>query len=129
MKTRAPELRALITIFRSTGPVISTRRSAICSGGGATTQSPSRTLERLLQEGRELALAQPLRALGATHEKRVALGPEAPLELREERKRLGREDVVRPHATVSSNCCSSVDPLRASVEASPPETTCITSSK
>ncbi len=31
MKTFAPELSALITIFRSTGPVISTRRSAISS--------------------------------------------------------------------------------------------------
>src|SRR5262245_18087297 len=43
MKTFAPELSALITIFRSTGPVISTRRSAISSGNGATAHSPSRT--------------------------------------------------------------------------------------
>ena len=43
MNTRAPELSALITIFRSTGPVISTRRSAISSGNGAIRQSPSRT--------------------------------------------------------------------------------------
>ena len=40
MNTRAPELSALITIFRSTGPVISTRRSAISSGNGAIRQSP-----------------------------------------------------------------------------------------
>ena len=43
MKTRAPELSALITILRSTGPVISTRRSAISSGVGATRQASART--------------------------------------------------------------------------------------
>ena len=43
MKTRAPELSALIIILRSTGPVISTRRSSRSAGGGATCQSPSRT--------------------------------------------------------------------------------------
>src|SRR6266581_4173022 len=45
MKTFAPELRALMTIFRSTGPVISTRRSRRSRGAGATHQSgSSRTL-------------------------------------------------------------------------------------
>ena len=34
MKTRAPELSALIIILRSTGPVISTRRSRRSAGGG-----------------------------------------------------------------------------------------------
>ena len=43
MKTRAPELRALIIIFRSTGPVISTRRSFRSAGAAATCQSPWRT--------------------------------------------------------------------------------------
>jgi hypothetical protein len=42
MKTQAPELRALMIIFRSTGPVISTRRSIKSDGGAATTQFPSR---------------------------------------------------------------------------------------
>ena len=42
MNTVAPEFSALITILRSTGPVISTRRSAISSGVGATRQSPAR---------------------------------------------------------------------------------------
>ena len=42
MKTLAPELRALITIFRSTGPVISTRRSVRSAGGGGTRQAPRR---------------------------------------------------------------------------------------
>src|SRR5215216_6457431 len=43
MNTFAPELRALITIFRSVGPVISTRRSRRSFGIGATFQFPSRT--------------------------------------------------------------------------------------
>src|SRR5690625_508865 len=42
MKQLAPELSALITIFGSTGPVISTRRSRRASGRGATRQSRSR---------------------------------------------------------------------------------------
>jgi hypothetical protein len=44
MKTLAPELSALMTIFRgSAGPVISTVRSATAGGTGAHVQSPSRT--------------------------------------------------------------------------------------
>ena len=36
MKTFAPELSALMIILRSTGPVISTRRSSRSAGSGAT---------------------------------------------------------------------------------------------
>src|ERR1035438_3585373 len=39
MKTLAPELSALMIILRSTGPVISTRRSSRSAGIGATCQS------------------------------------------------------------------------------------------
>jgi hypothetical protein len=42
MYVLAPELRALISIFRSGGPVISTRLSWRSSGTGATLQPPSR---------------------------------------------------------------------------------------
>src|SRR3970040_2160037 len=42
MNTFAPELRALITILRSAGPVISTRRSCRLRGTGATLHSASR---------------------------------------------------------------------------------------
>lgn len=42
MKQEAPELRALMTIFLSGGPVISTRRSCMASGTGATFHSDSR---------------------------------------------------------------------------------------
>ena len=39
MKPRAPEFRALMTILRLVGPVISTRRSWSASGTGATVKS------------------------------------------------------------------------------------------
>jgi hypothetical protein len=42
MYVLAPELSALITILRSTGPVISTRRSMRSWGIAATFQSPAR---------------------------------------------------------------------------------------
>ena len=42
MNTRAPELSALMIILRSTGPVISTRRSCSWPGISATRQSDSR---------------------------------------------------------------------------------------
>ena len=42
MKTEAPELSALMIIFRSTGPVISTRRSSRSAGIGATFHPASR---------------------------------------------------------------------------------------
>jgi hypothetical protein len=41
--TCAPEFSALMIIFRSTGPVISTRRSCRSGGGSDTRQSASRT--------------------------------------------------------------------------------------
>src|SRR5260221_6126828 len=42
MKTLAPQLRALMIILRSTGPVIPTRRSSRSAGSFATVQSASR---------------------------------------------------------------------------------------
>src|ERR1039457_4152225 len=42
MNTFAPELSALMTILRSTGPVISVRRSRRSAGAGATLHEPSR---------------------------------------------------------------------------------------
>ena len=42
MKQDAPQLSALMIILRSTGPVISTRRSSRSAGVPATVQSPSR---------------------------------------------------------------------------------------
>ena len=63
MNTLAPELSALMTILRSVGPVISTRRSSRSFGIGATRQSDSRISARLGQEVRQLAGVQPTLAL------------------------------------------------------------------
>ena len=93
MKTFAPELSALITIFRSTGPVISTRRSTMSAGIDAQVQSPSRIARGLRQEiGQRPAIefGLPLRATG--HEVGAATA-ERPLELGRERDRVGRQDL------------------------------------
>src|SRR4051794_12744517 len=47
MNTFAPEFRALIIIFRSTGPVISTRRSSRPGASGATRHDGSSRTERV----------------------------------------------------------------------------------
>ena len=57
MKPRAPELSALMTIFREVGPVISTRRSCSASGTGATVKSSRRRHELERAAGVEVALA------------------------------------------------------------------------
>ena len=53
MKTFAPELSALMIILRSTGPVISTRRSTRSAGSGATVQSRLADRARLRAGSRE----------------------------------------------------------------------------
>src|SRR5687768_187419 len=79
-QTRAPELRALIVIFRSVGPVISTRRSWRSSGTGATVQSPA-------------GAGDLLAAHSAGGQELVTAGPEPSLQLRDEVEGLGGEDL------------------------------------
>ena len=55
MNMLAPELSALITILRSVGPVISTRRSCKSFGTAATSQSASRIGLVSGEEVRQLA--------------------------------------------------------------------------
>ena len=64
MKTRAPEFRALIIIFGSAGPVISTRRSSRSAGAGATAtprrgSRPSRAAGRVGDQPRMRHAAAP----------------------------------------------------------------------
>ena len=94
MNILAPEFSALITIFRSTGPVISTRRSWISAGTGSTRQSPSRTLLRLGQEVGELAVAQPLRSRLSCGQQLAPPWSELALQLREELDRVVGENVL-----------------------------------
>ena len=94
MKTFAPELSALITIFRSVGPVISTRRSWRSGGASATCQSPSRISLRLREEVGHLAGEQavlPCRSLG---EQLFAAAAVVALQGGDELERLGGEDAL-----------------------------------
>ena len=95
MNTRAPELSALITILRSTGPVISTRRSAISSGVGATRQSPARMSA---VSGRKSGSSPRMQALEPLCPPRQQLDParaERALQIVEEAAGIVGEDVCR----------------------------------
>ena len=80
MNTLAPELSALMIILRSTGPVISTRRSWMSAGTGAHVQSPSRIGARLGQEVRQLAGVEPRLARDAAREQLGAARAERALQ-------------------------------------------------
>ena len=94
MKHRAPELSALMTILRSTGPVISTRRSCRSAGTGATRQSLSRTSLRLRQEVGQLAGVEARLALDAGGEQLAARPVEAAVELGDEGERVRAQDLL-----------------------------------
>ena len=94
MKQDAPEFSALTTILRSTGPVISTRRSWRSAGIGATFHSRVADRRGLGEEVGQLAGVEARLALGAEPQQAGALGPEAPLEVDEELEGLGREDAL-----------------------------------
>ena len=92
MKTLAPELSALTIILRSTGPVISTRRSSRSAGIGATRQSA--IVADHLGAGpeiRQFAGVIALLLLGARREKTLAPGLELAMQVGEEAQRRRRE--------------------------------------
>ena len=93
MNPRAPELSALMTILRSTGPVISTRRS--CRSAGARRDLPVALadLARLGQEVERLARGDPRPALRARVEQLAPARLEALVQRAEEGER-----VVGEHA-------------------------------
>ena len=84
MKTLAPEFSALMIILRSTGPVISTRRSRMSCGSGATVQSLSRIFARLGQEIGLLPGVQPRLALDPGCQQLLAARIEAALQVGDE---------------------------------------------
>ena len=98
MKTVAPELSALMTILRSVGPVISTRRSRMSLGWSAHLPVGVADCWRLRQEVGQLAGVELLLALRALREQLLAAGAERALELRHERERVGGEDLRRIRA-------------------------------
>src|SRR3954454_20014533 len=94
MKQDAPEFRALTTIMRSTGPVISTRRSWRAAGIGAAFPLGVADRRGIGEEVGQFARVEARLALGAERQQAGALGPEAPLQGAEELEGLGREDAV-----------------------------------
>ncbi len=84
--TLAPELSALMTIFGSTGPVISTRRSRSAAGQfGATRQSPSRMAAvSARKSGSSPASKRAWRCAAGARAGRWRVGLEAPVQLGQE---------------------------------------------
>jgi hypothetical protein len=94
MKQSAPELSALIIIFRSTGPGdLDARRSRSAARGAPA----SRPRARGRRPGRRRALAggEPRLPHGARREQLARRSPNRPLQIGDERQRLGREDARR----------------------------------
>ena len=83
-----------MTIFASTGPVISTRRHSSGFGIGAIFQSPSRMCFVVGEEVGPLAGVETLGALGTRGQQLCAARLERAVQLGDERQRLGREDRV-----------------------------------
>ena len=131
MKTRAPELSALIIIFRSTGPVISQRRSTRSARRRRDAPVALADLARLGEEAGILAGVEthlPLLArLEQLEPPRIELAVE-PLDERETFARQGLLGDAHAGACSFVNCASSVEPLSASVSLSG-ETACVTRSK
>ena len=106
MNTRAPELSALIIIFGSAGPVISTRRSSRSAGAGATVQSASRIVARAGQEVEPIRRHRaPPVARARRWRRSSAERPEAALQVGDERERLVGQDALgrrRPAGPVTT---------------------------
>ena len=92
MKTLAPELRALIIIFRSTGPVISTRRSASGLGASGTVQTPVADTYRFGEEVRALPCIKAGLVLRSCSEQGPAATFEGPVQAGDELDRLRSEN-------------------------------------
>ena len=92
MYESAPELKALMTILASTGPVISTRRHCSAAGTGAIRQSPSRiAFVSARKSGRSPASSR-LAQLGPRREQLLAARLEGAMQLGHEGERRLGED-------------------------------------
>ena len=109
MKTRAPELSALITIFRSVGPVISTRRS--CRSGGRLRDPPRRSsrIPRVSsrKSGSSPASSRSCRAARAA-EQLLPPAAERALEVGDERQRVAGEDSVVDDLPAELDACREI---------------------
>ena len=102
--TLAPEFSALIVIFLSVGPVISTRRSIRPGAGGATRQEVSlRIASVLVQEVERAAGRQLVLAPGPGLQQLVAALAELAVQHGYQVERLGGQDLVVPAAGRAGN--------------------------
>jgi hypothetical protein len=98
MKTFAPELRALIIILRSTGPVISTRRSRRSPASGATCHSLSRSPLGAVQKLGDNVGGEIGEAPFAARQELVAGVAQAAVEAGDEAQGFGGEDLFETRA-------------------------------
>jgi hypothetical protein len=106
MNVEAPQLSALITILRSVGPVISTRRSRRSFGCAAIVHSDSRIARVSGRKSGQPARVEFLLPFAAALQKLAAPRVEFAMQQRYESKRLGRQDLgkrlrdgrIDPHA-------------------------------
>ena len=96
MKTSAPEFKALITILRSVGPVISTQRLHRSAGRAATDQVASRIYRVSGKNSKQFPFVQSPAALRPALQQFCPAAAEAVLQLRHELERSGTEDLVKP---------------------------------
>ena len=125
MKTRAPELSALIIILRSTGPVISQRRSSQIGRRWGDPPVAGADRPRPRVEARILTGVEPRLPVAAALQQLEPSRVQRAVQTVDEIERLTRERLAIGQAV---NCASSVEPLSASVEASG-DTACVTRSK
>ena len=95
MNTRAPELRALIIIFGSAGPVISTRRSSRSVGVGRHRPVTRPGLRRVGQQVQQAAGHERGPPFGSVGQEPPPARLECPGQPLHERERRRRQDLVR----------------------------------
>ena len=103
MKVEAPELSALITILRSVGPVISTRRSSRSFGCGAIFQSASRIVFRLRQEIGRLPASNSFCRAARAREQLLAARLELAVQLGDELERFRAQDLRELRRDAAAN--------------------------
>ena len=94
MKQLAPELSALITIFGSTGPVISTRRSSSAAGSGGDPPVAVADRGGVGAEVGQPAGVEERLALAAGGQPGLAVGFEAAVQLGQEGQRGRRQQLL-----------------------------------
>ncbi len=105
MNTFAPEFSALMIILRSTGPVISTRRSRRAAGIGRHHPVALANSRGVRAEIRQLASVVTGLAQLARGQQFLAASVEAAMQVGQEGQRVGRENGVVPRPRSAMDLC------------------------